>query len=270
MSFLVYLCPTKPSSLSIMQISLLGKIIDLFFPRFCVECGNRLVGTEELLCASCLIGLPYTNTWSNPYENEMAKMFWGQIPIERCVALFHYHSHSLPSNIIYKLKYFNRPDVGIYIGRLIAQKGISMSPPQVSAIDTSSLFDGIDAIIPIPLSKNRRKQRGYNQSEMIAKGIQGITHLPIITDVVKRTTFKESQTHKNRWQRQENVEHVFQLTDHYHLGKTKHPISELAGKHLLIIDDVCTTGATIIACCQELKKIGNMKFSVATIGWAHD
>ena len=262
-----------------MQISLLGKILDLFFPRFCIECGNRLVGSEEMLCASCLISLPYTNTWNDFYRNEMAKMFWGQIPIERSVALFRYQSHSLPSNIIYKLKYFDRPEVGNYMGRLIALRGQKPQTSQNSQnlqnsqnVDgnTCGLFDGIDAIIPIPLTKKRLKHRGYNQSEMIAQGIQEITGLPIITDAVKRIVFTESQTHKNRWQRQENVEHVFQLSDSYHLGKEKHPITDLAGKHLLVIDDVCTTGATIIACCKQLMKAGKMKFSVASIGWTRE
>lgn len=242
-----------------MKISLLGKIIDLFFPRFCVECGNRLVGSEEILCTNCLIGLPYTDTWTNLYENEMAKMFWGQIPIERSVSLFYYHSHSLPSNIIYNMKYFDRPDVGIYMGRLIAQKGID-----------KNFFEGINAIIPIPLTPKRKKRRGYNQSEMIARGINEITGIPIVKDAIERRIFTESQTHKNRWQRQENVEHVFQLKEHYHINKEKHPISDLKDKHILVIDDVCTTGSTIISCCQELMKAGEMKFSVASIGWAHD
>lgn len=253
-----------------MNISLLGKILDLFFPRFCIECGNRLVGTEEMLCTSCLIGLPYTDTWSNPYENEMAKMFWGRIPIERCAALFYYRSHSLPSNIIYKLKYFDRPEVGIYMGRFIAQKGLNTKSLASNHNETVNFFDGIDAILPIPLAPKRLKSRGYNQSEMIAQGIQEATGLPIVTDAVKRTVFVESQTHKDRWQRLENVEHVFQLSNSYHLGKEKHPISDLAGKHLLVIDDVCTTGATIIACCKQLMKVGKMKFSVASIGWAHE
>ena len=200
----------------------------------------------------------------------MAKMFWGQIPIERSVALFRYQSHSLPSNIIYKLKYFDHPEVGIYMGHLIAQKGLGLSNIQIPGAKPSNLFDGIDAIIPIPLTLKRKKHRGYNQSEMIARGIQEITGLPIITDAVKRIVFTESQTHKDRWQRQENVEHVFQLSDSYHLGKEKHPMSDLAGMHLLIIDDVCTTGATIIACCKQLMKAGKMKFSVVSIGWTHE
>lgn len=243
-----------------MQLSLLGKSIDLCFPRYCTICGNRLVGTEDALCTACLLGLPYTNTWQDPYENDMAKMFWLLIPIERCCALFYYHSHAPSSNAIYALKYGNRPDTGIYLGRLIAQRGIDCH-----------FFDDIDAIIPIPLAPKRQKHRGYNQSEMIAKGIRQMTHLPIIADAVKRDAFVESQTHKNRWQRQENVKNVFRLSDFYHDHQgCKHPIKDLAGKHLLIIDDVCTTGATIIACCHELMKVGHIKFSVVSIGWTKE
>ena len=243
-----------------MLLSLLGKIIDLLFPRYCPICGNRLMGTEEILCTHCLLGLPRTETWKDPYENEIAKMFWVLIPIERCCAFFYYRSHAPSSNILYALKYGNRPDIGIYMGSLIARKGIA-----------THFFDGIDAIIPIPLAPKREKQRGYNQSERIARGIQLETHLPIIIDAVRRDIFVESQTHKNRWQRQDNVRHVFHLNDHYHDEKGKlHSTTDLAGKHLLMIDDVCTTGATIIACCEELMKAGKMKFSVASIGWAKE
>ena len=144
-----------------MKLSLLGNIIDFLFPRYCAICDERLLGTEEMLCATCLQDLPITPTWEAPYENNMAKMFWGRIPIEKCAALFYYHSHSNPSYIIYKLKYHHRPDTGNYLGRLIASKGIE-----------SDFFKDIDAIIPIPITKSRRKTRGYNQSEEIARGIQ--------------------------------------------------------------------------------------------------
>ena len=126
----------------------------------------------------------------------------------------------------------------------------------------------------IPLAKNRQRQRGYNQSEEIAKGISSITHLPIYADIVRRTTFKESQTHKVRLDRAANVEKVFELAPSYKEGKPKE--ASLQGKHYLVIDDVCTTGATIIACCQAImgakdcttKNPKHMKFSVICIGWA--
>lgn len=237
-----------------MKLSILAKIIDLFFPRFCPICGNRLGGEEEGICMACNLHLPRTDTWENPYENEMAKMFWHLIPIEKACALFYYKGHSLASNILYQLKYNHRPELAVYMGRLLAQEGIKVN-----------FFDDIDAIIPIPLAKNRKRERGYNQSEEIAKGIAELTHIPICTDIVRRTCFKESQTHKNRWQRLDNVNHVFELTSTYRKKKS----GSLAGKHFLVVDDVCTTGATIRSCCQAIMQAGNnIKFSILSIGYA--
>lgn len=247
-----------------MKLSILAKIIDLFFPRFCPICGNRLSGEEETICMACNLHLPRTDTWENPYENEMVKLFWHQIPIEKACALFYYKGHSSPSNILYQLKYNHRPEVANEMGRLLAQEGMR-----------ARFFDDIDGIIPIPLAPKRQKERGYNQSEEIAKGIAELTHLPILTHIVRRTSFTESQTHKNRWQRKENVSKVFELLD-----------KELHDKHFLIVDDVCTTGATIISCCQTIlqgtsccqpmqeetepanRDSKRLKFSVLSIGWA--
>jgi predicted amidophosphoribosyltransferase len=155
-----------------MRRSILAKIIDLFFPRFCPICGNRLVGEEESICLSCNLHLPRTDTWEKPYDNEMAKMFWHQIPIEKACALFYYKGHSFVSNVLYQLKYNNRPEIASDMGKLLAQEGMRVH-----------FFDGIDGIIPIPLARSRQKERGYNQSEEIAKGIAVLTHLPIYTDI---------------------------------------------------------------------------------------
>ena len=238
-----------------MYLSILAKIIDLLFPRYCPICGNRLMGEEEGLCMACALHLPRTDTWKNPYENEMAKMFWHQIPIERCCALFYYAGHSPASNILYQLKYDYHPEIGIIMGKMLAEEGLRIN-----------FFDGIDAIIPIPLAKSRQRERGYNQSEEIAKGISMLTHIPVITDIVRRTVFKESQTHKARWERTENVEHVFQLSKDYLSGNKKG--TYIQGKHLLIVDDVCTTGATILSCCKTMSGFTGTTFSIMTIGYA--
>ena len=242
-----------------MRRSILAKIIDLFFPRFCPICGNRLVGEEESICLSCNLHLPRTDTWEKPYDNEMAKMFWHQIPIEKACALFYYKGHSFVSNVLYQLKYNNRPEIASDMGKLLAQEGMRIN-----------FFDGIDGIIPIPLARSRQKERGYNQSEEIAKGIAQVTHLPIYTNIVRRNVFKESQTQKDRWRRNENVKEAFELYPSYRPDqeKGKNKSGSIADRHFLIVDDVCTTGATICACCQTLLKAGNMKFSVLSIGLA--
>lgn len=177
----------------------------------------------------------------------MARLFWGQIPIEKGVALFYYEGHSQVSNVIYTLKYGNQPEIGIKMGRILAKE-----------YNVDDLFKDIDMIIPIPLAKKRLRKRGYNQSMEIAKGVNEITNIPIGGDIVIRQEFAGSQTNKDRWGRIKNVEGVF------HLDKPE----KITGKHLLIIDDVVTTGATVISCGKELVKAGNVKISVLSLGFS--
>ena len=230
-----------------MTISFWSRLLDLISPRLCVVCGERLSITEEIICSKCNLHLPRTGYHRDPYENNLAKLFWGQIPIERATALFFYEAHAETANILYDLKYKNHPDIGIVMGRMMARE-----------IQDSGFFEGIDTIVPIPLAKKRQRQRGYNQSLMLAKGVSEITGLPISQKVIRRTVFEGSQTSKGRWERQENVEKVFELTD----------AQSFIGKHLLIIDDVVTTGATIVACAKELAKAGDIKFSILALGYA--
>ena len=176
----------------------------------------------------------------------MAKLFWGRIPVERAAALFFYRTHSDPSRIIYSLKYDDHPEIGELMGRLAATE-----------FRRNKFFDTVDAIVPVPLARKRQLKRGYNQSMEIARGVNGITGIPVMNDVVRRKSFTASQTHMNRWQRNENVQDVFMLKK----GK------DLTGKHVLIIDDVVTTGATVVSCASELLKCGAAKFSVMSLGF---
>ena len=228
-------------------ISFWHRLLDLISPRLCVVCGQRLTVSEETICTKCNLHLPRTGFHKDPYENEMAKLFWHQIPIERATAFFYYEAHSETANILYELKYKNHPEIGEVMGRLMARE-----------LQTSEFFDGIDGIVPIPLAKKRQRQRGYNQSMEIARGISEITSLPIYNKVARRNVFEGSQTNKGRWERNENVEGVFEVKD----------VSAIQGKHRLIVDDVVTTGATVRACAKELCKAGNVKVSVISLGFA--
>ncbi len=230
-----------------MVVSFWHRLLDLISPRLCVVCGQRLTVSEDVICAKCNLHLSRTGFQHNPYENEMAKLFWHQIPIERATALFYYEAHSETANILYELKYKNHPEIGEVMGRIVARE-----------LQPSGFFDEIDGIVPVPLARKRLRQRGYNQSKEIAKGICEITGLPIYNLVVRRNVFEGSQTNKGRWERNENVEKVFELTDE----------TAILGKHLLIVDDVVTTGATVIACAKELCKAPNVKISVLALGFA--
>jgi len=229
------------------RISFWTRLLDLISPRLCVICGHRLSVTEEVICSKCNLHLPRTFFQQDPYENVMAKLFWGQIPVERAAALFYFEAHAETANIIYELKYRNHPEIGEVMGRMMARE-----------LQSTGFFDGIDAIVPVPLAKKRQRQRGYNQSVEIARGVSAVTGLPIYNKVVRRTVFEGSQTNKGRWERNENVEKVFELADD----------DNIDGKHLLIIDDVVTTGATVIACAKELVRAGDVRVSVLALGLA--
>ena len=226
-------------------ISFWHRLLDLISPRLCVVCGQRLTVCEEIICSKCNLHLPRTGFQKDPYENEMAKLFWHQIPIERATALFYYEAHSETANILYELKYKNHPEIGEVMGRLMARE-----------LQTSGFFDGIDGIVPIPLARKRQRQRGYNQSMEIALGIKEVTELPIYNNVLKRIHFKASQTTMNAQQRKFNVEGAFALTNP----------GLIAHKHILLVDDIVTTGSTLIACGRELSKAPGTRISILTLG----
>ena len=230
-----------------MKISFWSRLLDLIAPRLCVVCGQRLAVTEDTLCSKCYLHLPRTDFGHNLYENVMAKLFWGQIAIEKATALFYYEPHAETANLLYELKYKNHPEIGEVMGRMMAKEMMN-----------SGLFEDIDAIVPVPLARKRQRERGYNQSLELAKGVSEVTGLPIYNKVVKRTKFAGSQTQRGRWERNENVEDVFELADG----------DSIRGKHLLLMDDVVTTGATIIACAKEIQKASHVKISVLALGFA--
>lgn len=225
------------------------RILDFISPRLCVVCGQRLAPTERSLCSVCLFHLPRTDFHQKPLDNPMAQLFWGQAPIEKAAALFYYHPHSETAQLVYRLKYNNRPDIGEDMGRVMANE-----------LQAADFFSDIDVLLPVPLASKRLRQRGYNQSEQLAKGISDITHLPIVSKALRRKHFQQSQTTLNRWQRQENVEDTFWLKDG----------SQLQDKHVLLIDDICTTGATLISCANTLKDIKGIRISVLTLGFTKD
>ena len=227
-------------------VSFFDRLLDLVSPRFCVVYGQRLAVCEQTLCSHCLMHLPFTGFEQNALENIMARMFWGHIPIERAAALFYYEAASGPSHILYELKYHNHPEIGETMGQL-----------QATLLAHSGFFEGIDALVPVPLAKSRERQRGYNQSFMLARGISKVTALPILDKAVVRTNFAESQTQLRHWERLDNVEHAFTLRD----------AAAISGKHLLLIDDVVTTGATTTACARELLKAPAVTVSILSLAF---
>ena len=198
------------------------------------------------MCCSCMFGLPLTHFANSPYDNIMARMFWGLFPLEKAAALSYYEPNTEFSRVIHAMKYFGRQDVGIHLGELLAR-----------TLQENDFFSDIDVIIPVPLSKERLKERGYNQTSLVAKGMANITGIAVAEGILERTEFAVSQTHLNIYERRENVNKAFRLNDG----------SRLSGKHLLLIDDVMTTGATLTSCATQLLTIEDVRISIATLGF---
>lgn len=214
-------------------------------PRGCKLCGCRLAENEETICARCTSQLPLTDDHLAPYDNDTARILWGRLDIERATAFMHYQPNSLPAQLIYILKYGNCPDIGVWLGEQMAD---FFAP--------YGLFDGIDAIVPIPIHKRRERERGYNQSQEIARGIADITNIKVCKNVVERIRYTTSQTQLSHTERASNVEDAFDLV---------RP-DAIEGKHILLVDDIITTGATLAACGNTLGKACGVKISVMTVG----
>ena len=223
----------------------LSWLADFFVPRSCDICGCRLATDEDIICSACNLKLPRTGQQHTPLDNKVARLFWGKNNVAQCAAFMFYQSHSPAGRLIYKLKYHNRPDIGEALGIMIARE---------FALD--NFFDGIDVIIPLPLSKRRERQRGYNQSMELAKGIARVTGISICKDAVCRIKDTDTQTRKNPAERHENVKDAFKLM------RPK----AISGKHILLVDDVITTGASLSACVREVSAAGNVTVSVLIIG----
>ena len=181
------------------------------------------------------------------FEEIIRLLFWGKFPLERATSFFYYRKGSDFRWILHLLKYGGQKEIGAIMGRYMAAELIE-----------SGFFQGIDVIIPIPLHETKQRIRGYNQSEWIARGIAAVTGIPVDTEAVVRRKYTETQTRKSIFERWENVEGIFEL----------HHAESLIGKHVLIVDDVLTTGATTVACASRIMEVEGIRISVLTLAVA--
>ncbi len=226
----------------------MNDLLDLLFPRCCVVCGRRLAKAEQYLCASCSRALPRTYYYKVK-DNPLERNFWGRAEVERAAAFMYYYKDNDACRILHNLKYYHMPQIGVCMGRQMAFEMLS-----------SGFFKEVDVVVPVPLAKARQKQRGYNQCEMLAQGISAVTGLPVVSDCLVRKVTNSTQTHKRRMERWENVQGIFALVS----------VEPFIGKHVLLIDDVVTTGATLLSCMEALSQVPDLKVSVLTLAVAHE
>ena len=220
--------------------------ISLLFPRLCYACGNQLMRNESLICTECFVVIPRTN-YHFVEDNPVAQLFWGRCLIEKAAAFSYYNKGSRIRKLIHNMKYNGIREIGYDLGRLY---GLSLK--------TSGFINDIDIIIPVPLHPVKKRIRGFNQSETISMGIADATHLPVDLKSLARVLVSATQTKRSRYERWTNVEGIFQVLDS----------QTIMGKHVLLVDDVITTGSTIESCTNELLKIEGVKVSAVALAFA--
>ncbi|NSL89577.1 ComF family protein [Chitinophaga sp. Mgbs1] len=212
--------------------SLLSPLVHLFYPHCCELCGTDLSRTDELLCMTCQDTLPATNfhLYTN---NPVSGIFSGRLPVTQATAAYYYSQASGLQRLIHRFKYRQRKDIALWLGKQMGHM-----------LQESAWAATVDAIVPVPLNPRKEKERGYNQAAVLAAGIASVLNRPVLPQALVRSQYTSSQTRKNRISRWENVQTVFSAD------------SCVNGRHVLLIDDVITTGATTEACGHSLLEAG--------------
>ncbi|MCD6332510.1 MAG: ComF family protein [Bacteroidales bacterium] len=224
----------------------LASLFEIFVPRLCAACDRRLHPWEQSLCLECLGEMPLTKFHKETYH-PLEQMFWGRVPLEQVVAWFYFIKDSRYQLMMHRFKYQNEPRIGYDLGKLYGYQ-----------LHDSKHFIRPDLIVPVPLHPKKERKRGYNQSAWLARGLAEALEIPMQPDLLIRTGFTDTQTHKSRFDRYLNVTGKFTVS---------RP-DQIVRKHILLADDVITTGATIEACAETLLKYEGVKVSAAALAWA--
>jgi ComF family protein len=227
-------------------MALINDFLSLIYPRHCESCANSLFRHEVFICNYCKLNLPKSN-YHKHSDTELERVFAGRIPFQKAMSFYVFEKSGKVQKLLHAIKYEKQKELARFIGKLYAE----------DMRDDGTISD-IHSIIPIPLHRKKLKQRGFNQSEWFAKGLSESSGIPVDISSMTRQTETSTQTRKKKFERWENVEGIFCLNKP----------QELKNKHVLIVDDVITTGATIEAAWQCLKDVEGIRISVASIAFA--
>ncbi len=218
----------------------------LFYPHLCIGCGSDLLQQNSLLCLHCINELPHTS-FENIPNNPIERMFTGRLAVVAATSGFYFSKGDLIQYLIHDLKYKGNKEAGIYLSEIMGTLMLQ-----------SNRFNNIDYLIPLPLFAEKEYKRGFNQADIICRGFSTSMNIPVLLKNIVRIRFTETQTKKHRTERWDNVHESFKVND----------ATVLKNKHILLVDDVITTGATLDACAQVLNNIEGIKISIATLATA--
>lgn len=220
-------------------------LLELLFPRNCCGCGTRLAKDERFACPSCMLRLSREKDYD--WRTNQRILLWREHEtLQRVGAFTRYRRKGVTANFIHQLKYFRHYELGTWMGRMAAKE----------LVDTG-LFEGVEVLVPLPLTSRRQQWRGFNQAEEIAKGMAEVLGIAVRTDVLKRVVERTSQTHFTLEQRKTHLGQVFSLDDP----------EALSGRHVMLVDDVMTTGATMLAAIQAIEQTRDIKLSAFAWAW---
>ena len=221
----------------------LHDLLQLFYPDLCCHCGEPLVGDERHLCTRCMAKIPWAHHALAP-GNEVEQRLAGRIPCQSAAALLLFRQGNIAQTIVHQIKYRGNLAMAQQYGRLLGAE-----------LQSSGRFSNIDCLVPVPLHRRRKRHCGYNQSELLCEAMAEVMHLPVVADNLYRRHYTDTQTHKNRQARMDNMKEVFAV---------RHP-ERFENKHILLVDDIITTGATTENCYHALRIVPNLQISIAAL-----
>lgn len=224
----------------------LKDIFSLFFPKLCAGCKKPLLQNEKVICTICRHDLPVI-CYTDFNKNDISTLFYGRVSIEKVNSFFLFEKEGIVKELIHELKYSGNQEIGSFIGNWFGR-----------LLSDSGEFEDIDYIVPVPLHKKKQQQRGYNQLTKFSESLGNILLKEVKPGILLRVSPGKTQTSKNRLERFLNTKTVFHLDD----------LNIFENKHILLVDDVITTGATLVACSLELQKTKNIKISILTMAFA--
>lgn len=227
------------------MISIAKSLLQLVYPHYCIGCGSDHLGLQQQLCSRCTHQLPETGFFRQP-NNPVEKAFFGRLRVNQAGALYYFTKQSLVQELMVQLKYHQNKHAGLFLGRMMGY-----------ALRSEPRFADVDLLVPLPLNPKKEFKRGYNQAEVICEGIREVWSRPMKTKCIQREKFTDSQTTQNRLSRWQNMEGVFQVSQP----------DQLIHQHILLVDDVITTGATLEACGQAILSIPNCRLSIAAAAY---